>query len=241
MSADRVERASSFPVEPSQAATPHGEHAFIAEYFDHIYCINLARRADRWEKAQAQFARFGLDVERFEAIDGATLGELPESIHLAQSEQAIPGAVGCLMSHRAVLEDARSRNFERVLILEDDVVFADSLGPAFERFVAQVPTDWAMLYLGGNHAGGFRPVGPNAARTRGTYTTNAYAVTRRTTDILLKLLPQTPLEVSAPVDVVYFDLHSRLASYLVRPHLAWQRNGYSDVELKDVDYTFLRR
>lgn len=212
----------------------------IAEYFDHVYCINLARRDDRWAQVGEQFDAVGLEVERSEAIDGCALDALPTTVHLAQSPRAIPGIVGCSLSHRRVLEDARACGYKRFLVLEDDVVFAPDADARFARTVGQVPDDWAMLYLGGNHRGGLSTVTPNIARTRGTYTTNCYAVTAQTAATLLTILPSDPLAVQAPVDVVYFSLHQRLPAYAFRPHLAWQRDGFSDVELADVEYGFLR-
>lgn len=212
----------------------------LHEHFDHAYCINLARRADRWEEANRQFEAMGLHVERFEAVDGSTLDGLPATVTLAQSQAAIPGVVGCSLSHRLVLEDARCRGFQRVLILEDDVEFVPDADELFAGYINQVPDDWTMLYFGGNHQGGLEMVTRNVARIGGTYTTNAYAVTADTIERLLQVLPARPQDVKVPVDVFYASIHAQEPCYVFRPHLAFQRDGYSDVEQAHVDYGFLR-
>ena len=48
--------------------------SILSNYFDKVYCINLKRRLDRWEKVTNTFNKFGFDeVERFEAVDGKEL------------------------------------------------------------------------------------------------------------------------------------------------------------------------
>ena len=45
-----------------------------SDFFDECYCINLARRSDRLRKYEASARRTGLRWTRFEAIDGAAVG-----------------------------------------------------------------------------------------------------------------------------------------------------------------------
>ncbi len=89
----------------------------LSQLFPHKFCINLDRRPDRWERMQEEFARHGIDgVQRFSAVDGSAVVLPPHWRHTA-------GAYGCLLSHVAVIEEARALNAESVLIFEDDTVF----------------------------------------------------------------------------------------------------------------------
>ena len=45
----------------------------MSDFFDKIYCINLDRRPDRWERVSKQFNELSLDVERFPAYNGNSL------------------------------------------------------------------------------------------------------------------------------------------------------------------------
>lgn len=42
----------------------------INEFFDKIYVLNLDRRPDRWKKMKAQADKYGIDINRFPAVDG---------------------------------------------------------------------------------------------------------------------------------------------------------------------------
>ena len=80
----------------------------MSENISKVIYINLNKRTDRKEKIEKELNDFGLDYERFEAI-----------------ETPIPGfgTVGGGLSHLAVLKLAKERNYENVLILEDDFTF----------------------------------------------------------------------------------------------------------------------
>jgi GR25 family glycosyltransferase involved in LPS biosynthesis len=81
------------------------------------FYINLAKRRDRRELIEEELNKYKLNWERFEAIETPTLGLL-----------------GCCMSHLMVLQIARERNYENILILEDDFTFLVS----HEEFATQL-------------------------------------------------------------------------------------------------------
>jgi GR25 family glycosyltransferase involved in LPS biosynthesis len=70
------------------------------------FCINLGRRSDRREIIEKEMTEYGLNWEIYEAIDTPTFGSL-----------------GCCISHLTVLQIAKERNYDNVLILEDDFTF----------------------------------------------------------------------------------------------------------------------
>ena len=71
-----------------------------------IFYINLNKRTDRREQIENELNNFNLDYERFEAIETPGFGIL-----------------GCGLSHLDVLKIAKERNYENILILEDDFQF----------------------------------------------------------------------------------------------------------------------
>ena len=95
------------------------------EFFPHRVCINLDRRPERWEKMQTRLEAAGLGaVDRFPAADGGS-GGVPSNWPYSS------GAYGCLRSHLAVVEEARAQGWESILIMEDDVVFAEGFHEEF--------------------------------------------------------------------------------------------------------------
>src|SRR2546423_5751287 len=95
------------------------DRAGFSELFPHRVCINLDRRPERWERMRTRLSDAGLGaVERFRAVDGRDLQLPPQWPETA-------GAFGCLQSHLAVVKQARAQQCENILIMEDDVVFAE--------------------------------------------------------------------------------------------------------------------
>lgn len=195
----------------------------INEYFDHVYCINLDRRPDKWDICAAEFAKHRLDVERFSATWGH---DLPRHATL------MPGEVGCLKSHERVLRDMLSRKFERVLILEDDVEFVPNLQHRFSELEMLIPRTWDMLYFGGSHLNKPTPINWGVAKITKTYTTSSYAITAEMANIVLHGIEHAP-----QIDVLYSRFHLARACYTFSPALAWQRAGHSDIHNTHVDYT----
>ena len=108
----------------------------LNQLFPHKVCINLDRRPERWQRMQAEFARHGVeDVRRFSAVDGST-------VQLPANWKHTAGAYGCLLSHIAVVQEARELGHKSVLIFEDDAVFDPEFEIKFGSFVEQVPFDW---------------------------------------------------------------------------------------------------
>lgn len=115
----------------------------VLSYFDRIFIINLRSRADRRRQIERQLRRIGLSlqsspVELFAAIRPEAKGDF-ESI----------GARGCFLSHLEVLRLARSRQYARILILEDDVNFTPRFEEQIEECVTALQAEpWDVFYGG---------------------------------------------------------------------------------------------
>jgi glycosyl transferase, family 25 len=123
----------------------------LTEYFQQLYIINLRERADRRREMAEQLHGIGLTFES----PGVSLFEATRP----SSAEAFPslGAHGAFQSHLRVLRDARARNFQRILVLEDDLNFV----PEFpERIPAVLDAlqkkNWSIFY-----GGYFLPSSPN--------------------------------------------------------------------------------
>lgn len=200
------------------------------DYFDKIYCINLDKRTDRWEEVKNQFEKHNLQVERFSAIEGNPTGI---------ETKIVPGHAGCVLSHLKVIKDAKEKNYKKILVLEDDVEFIDDLQERFKIYINQVPDDWDMIYFGGNHNGiPLEMVSDNVGRTKKTYTTHAYAIKG---EDLFDVVIKTFSKLQKEVDVYYSMIQQGFKCYVFRPHLAWQKEGFSDILNRDVNYDFLKK
>jgi glycosyl transferase family 25 len=173
--------------------------------FDLIYCINLDSRPDRWQEAVREFSALNI-VDRVERV--------PAIAHANPRE-------GCRLSHLECVRRADAAGAETVLIFEDDVIFRAYSHERFARYLARLRTipDWELFYLGGTVLANPERYGelmrvPMAGA-------QAYAVHRRA---FAKIRNAT----------VPYDnwLARNMTSYCADPMLAWQRDGFSNLEGK---------
>jgi len=118
---------------------------------DSIYCINLDVRKDKWEKMEKQCSDQGLQVHRMSAINGwKELARLHiKEIQKPYKALLTKGQVGCLLSHLSVLKDAEKRNFNCVMVLEDDVNFLGNMKQisAYLEKLSSTDPEWDILFL----------------------------------------------------------------------------------------------
>jgi GR25 family glycosyltransferase involved in LPS biosynthesis len=199
------------------------DKVMINDYFDAIYCINLEKRRDRWFQAQEEFLKHKMVVDRFKGIFP------PQYIGIAN------GALGCLLSHDFLIEKAMDERLSNILIFEDDVVFDDDFVAKFEKWYPQVPKDWDMLYLGGNHNGlKVDKISENVGRVTDMFATHAYAIKETIFEEIITALSDRTQQV----DVHYAKIQKKCNAYCFIPLLAFQREGYSDVMNENKNYDF---
>lgn len=207
-----------------------GRLASVDDLFPHKVCINLDRRADRWERIRARFDASGINaVARFPALDAVAL--TPPTGWADE-----PGAYGCLRSHLAVVEEARRRNAPSVLIFEDDAVFDPEFAVKLPHYARQLPADWDMVLLGGIHGAQPVAVSDNVVRITHVLSTFAYALRDTIYDDFIAL----NAKALTAVDDNNRILQKRFNCYCFMPHLAWVEEDYSDVRNKKLSHWWVK-
>lgn len=201
----------------------------------HALYINLDSRSDRKEHVETQLNALkngmqNLKFERFNAI---------------KHEH---GAIGCSMSHLRCVKLAKERNWDHVLICEDDVLFTNV--PLFlkqlNKFLATT-SNWDVVLLAGNNIPPFQVVSDACIRVSNCQTTTAYIVKRHYYDKLIhnyregiNLLMRTPTQkIDYAIDRYWFQLQRQDKWFLVTPLSVVQREDYSDIEQRVTNYTHL--
>ena len=128
----------------------------LNNFFDKIYVITLLRAAERHEKIKG--ALNGLNYSFFYGADKKEFSieelkakkiydEAAAMQHHRYSKPMNGGQIGCAWSHAMVYEDIIKNNYQKALILEDDVM-ADEQGiNNFTAVINELPQGWEMLYL----------------------------------------------------------------------------------------------
>jgi GR25 family glycosyltransferase involved in LPS biosynthesis len=203
----------------------------LTDYFDKTFCINLDSRKDRWKEAQKEFKKHSLNVERVPGIEGSKMNlDFPPEIK--------EGAVGCALSQLFCLKYAKQLNLNKFLLLEDDIEFDSDVNNLFSQYILEVPSDWDMLYLGGQHFHGMnlQQVSEHVFKCEYTLCAHSVAINSTVFDRFIDNL----INITKPCDVHYAEAHKEINAYVIIPHLTWQRNSYSDIEKVNVDYSFLK-
>src|SRR6185369_17837157 len=180
---------------------------------------------------QNEFSRHGIhSVQRFSAVDGAQL-EIPSSwTHSA-------GAYGCLLSHIAVVSDARASGAPSVLIFEDDTILDPDFQNKFARFSKEVPDDWDMLYFGALHKDAPVKISEHVARITKANSTYAYALKNTIYDAFIDLNARA----EHVLDMTSYKLQDRFNCYCFMPNLAWVEAEYSDVQNRLEHHWYLEK
>ncbi|KAA5541548.1 glycosyl transferase family 25 [Roseiconus nitratireducens] len=113
---------------------------------ERCFLINLDGRHDRLREWFDQLPKpwpFP-KPERFAAIDGR---RVPPPTHW----RAGNGAWGCYRSHCLILEKCLSEGIDSYVVFEDDAGFCNDFAKRFQKFVCELPDDWGLAYLGGQH------------------------------------------------------------------------------------------
>jgi GR25 family glycosyltransferase involved in LPS biosynthesis len=116
------------------------------DYFDKIYVLSLKRNTDRRALITERLNKVNIDFEFFDACDGQVLNHLWKK--LDNSNFTTQNYVACSISHLSIYNDALSRGFKRILILEDDIKPHKNIQRMFNNIKTQIPDDYDLLYLG---------------------------------------------------------------------------------------------
>jgi hypothetical protein len=213
----------------------------LDQYFEQLYLINLPERHDRRVSAIRELKSVGTttdcpNLEIFAAIKPAEAGEFPSI-----------GALGCVLSHLAILKTAQKRQLANVLIMEDDVGFS----PYFIKHQAEIleqvaQQQWDFLYLG-HVRPSHRPVNPEQSPVEwqpqpGTVplsTTHCVAIKGAMFAPLIDLIDQAitrPLghPQGGPMNIdglysTFREQHPEVITLIAQPCLALQCSSPSDL------------
>jgi GR25 family glycosyltransferase involved in LPS biosynthesis len=199
--------------------------------FDRTYLVNLDRQRNRLEsfhrRLQAAVWPFTYPW-RVTAIDGQ---KVPAPVGYSQQ----PGAWGCLRSHMRLWEDAMNDGMSSVFIFEDDCVFCEDFTAKLQEFLAVVPDDWDMVYLGGLHrfvdSGQPQKVADNCYRAWGVTGTWAYAINGKFLPTIYQWFNERPLDEVNHIDQMLCRYHTRLRPnvYIPHPWLCGMAGGVSGI------------
>jgi len=164
-------------------------NSFLNEYFDHVYVVNLKHKVDDRLKVACHLKKNGVNFELFEATNGY-IGESLERFNEYQYQELgsmkrypeynekekkrgyhyidSAGALGYIFTYLNILNDAKTKGYQRFLILEDDILLCNNFESYFKNFIQNVDEDWKILQLGASQYG-WESVDEETASRQGFY------------------------------------------------------------------------
>jgi len=201
---------------------------------ENVYYINLEDRKDRKELVESELIKLNWKYERFNAI------------------RLKDGRVGCSMSHLKLLEMAKTKNLEYIVIVEDDIQFTkpeqyNYMLSEFNKFMKKYEGEYDVLLLAGNLRPPVARVSNLIYRISKSWTTTGYIVKRHYYDTLIQnikeginlLMKQPAIKGMYEIDSYWQKLQAKDRWYILAPRTVTQRPNFSTIENRYTDYNHL--
>lgn len=210
----------------------------LLQIVDHIYFINLNHRTDRANDFYKTME--SIDVGR------ESITRIP-----AIYEHDI-GALGCTKSHILALETFLESDYERVLIFEDDFEISSrkELDDFCREFMETSSLSWDLILFSGVLKEGCPTDLSYLTKIQELQTSSSYMIQKRYAPRLLENMKEgrEALETyylgtgrAIPdycLDMYWKSLQRKDNWFLTNPILGYQRPSFSDIQKKEVDYTY---
>ena len=131
---------------------------YMNQYFDHIYVLSLERRFDKFCKTVNRLQNNDIfNFERFLGIDGnlKEIKNIYNSYLYHQSKNKygnnyIPssGSYAILLSMKNMLLDAIKNKYQRILVLQDDIIINTNFKILLKSYENILNSNWKLIYLG---------------------------------------------------------------------------------------------
>ena len=129
----------------------------LYEYFDKIFVVSIPRFTDRHQRVQHHlqglpFEFFWgadkLDINLEQAKQSGIYDELKTKELQRQGKLLNLGELACSLSHRMVYEEMIKHQWNKVLILEDDVLPLYGNLTVLPDVLNEMPPNWELVYFG---------------------------------------------------------------------------------------------
>lgn len=140
-----------------QLPIPSNISGSLQQYFNKILVVSVPRFTDRHERVKQSLAGlqydffWGADKQQLDYNTAKSDGTYDEQMaqKLQRQGKALNlGEIACSLSHRNVYAAMIENGWEKVLILEDDVLPNSENLAQIPAALDELPADWELVYLG---------------------------------------------------------------------------------------------
>ena len=192
-----------------------------------IFYINLESRPDRKTHFEKEIQKIGLQAGRFNAIKHKI------------------GAIGCSMSHLALLKYAKKHKLTHIFIMEDDICFLhpEVFINSFNSFLSD-NRDFDVLLIAGNNMEPYTKINGYCVKIQKCQTTTGYLVKEHYYDKLIENIEDGIKNLTNnitrtneyAIDQYWTKLQIIDKWFLLIPLTVSQKPDYSNVEKRIINY-----
>ena len=119
-------------------------------FIENIYVINMDKDTHRLNNIYKECNKNNIKFERFTGIDASKLSIQEKNKYVTKfcQQYCTNNMIGCGLSHIKIYEDVIKKNYNNVLILEDDVYFIKNFHKNLNEVLEELPKDYDILYIG---------------------------------------------------------------------------------------------
>ncbi len=196
---------------------------------DKIFYINLDRRADRNQHILDMFNECNI---------------LPDMYERFSAIEEVNGAMGCTKSHINILQIAKERNYNYILVVEDDLIindktnFINNVNKIFEDNI-----DFDVIQISGNVLRCTSSEYKYLSKLIDSQTTSGYIVNCKYIDKLIQNYTESlnSMILEGKKHENCLDIHWKVLQktdnwFIFKPKLGYQMDGYSDIEKRITKY-----
>ena len=204
------------------------------DFFQEIYCMGLPERTDRMAFAKTQFEKVGI-YDRVTWISSAHHKD---------------GRIVLQQTLLGIFENALSRKIENILIFEDDVKFindpVNKLRFALTDLKYSFNNKFDLLYFGATRTSPCLKVTSNLVLLKNGLAAHAVCYNKSVYKPFLRhlrrVIKQDKIITDWDISDVFLasEVQDRGKSFMVYPVIATQEPGWSDIERRIVDYSFIQ-
>lgn len=136
---------------------------YLNKYYDKVYVLSVepavVRRklfSERFKGLDYSFF-FGADKNKFTVEEIVAKGIFSEELtrkHHRFSKTMKHGEIACSWSHKMIYEEMTARNYQRILIFEDDALPDENMVQRIPEILDEIPGDCELLMWGWSKNGG---------------------------------------------------------------------------------------
>jgi len=205
-------------------------------FYDMVYVINLKKNKNLKNKSLIQLKRnLFKNYKIIDAIDGKnefynnmynSLIKNMSATHIKYNFQK--GALGCFLSHIECIKDAKTNNYEKILILEDDFIIINNYNEEIKIFFDNIDNSWDFIYFGKKQLGTIEKINEYVySPNNSTYATHALLIKNTIFDAIINLANK----IENPIDIALHTLYDKYKFYSLNKDLFISDDSSSDIQI----------